>query len=68
MAEHTPLELEMIAALDPFARVARIMHDLNLPDDEPLRDCAPGIWPTIGDCRRADAALSAASGRAPKGE
>jgi hypothetical protein len=42
-------------ALDPFARVARL-HDaagLNSPDDYPCREFFPGIWPTLGDCRKA---------------
>ena len=47
-------------ALEPWARVAR----LNMPlaadwsDDRPARSSIPGAWPTWGDLKRADAALS----------
>lgn len=48
----------MRAALDPFARLARLNAPLNLPPDKPVRDFAPGAWPTLADCQRADDALS----------
>lgn len=44
-------------AMDPFARLARLNRDLNLPDDKPVREFAPGIWPTMFDCRRANDAM-----------
>ncbi len=43
----------LIDACDPFARAAGIVDALpdRLPDITPLRDCLPGIWPTLGDLR-----------------
>jgi hypothetical protein len=52
---------ELLAALDPFKRLADIMQTLGLPDDTPVRECAPGVWPTLGDCRRARAAIAKAT-------
>lgn len=39
---------------DPLARVANIVDALpnRKPDDLPLRECLPGIWPTLGDIRK----------------
>lgn len=42
---------QILDALDPFARLERISHDLNLPDDTPIRDFAPGVWPTRKDLK-----------------
>jgi hypothetical protein len=55
---------ELVDALDPFARVVRINDaaDMNSPDDKPCRDFFPGIWPTLGDCRRAAAILAKLGG------
>jgi NTP pyrophosphatase (non-canonical NTP hydrolase) len=41
------------------------MEPLGLPDDTPLRDCSPGVWPTLGDCRKARTALASASDEEP---
>lgn len=59
-ADHAELLKEMKTlrrALDPFARLARLNRDMNVPDDEPVREFAPGIWPTMKDCRRANEAM-----------
>jgi hypothetical protein len=55
---------ELVEALDPFARVARLNDaaGLNSPDERPCRDFFPGIWPTLGDCRRAAAVLAKCGG------
>lgn len=58
MTKLNELKALMADALDPFSRVAAIMEPLNLPDEKPLRDCAPGVWPTLGDCRNARTALA----------
>lgn len=58
MTKLNELKVLMADALDPFSRVAAIMEPLNLPDEKPLRDCAPGVWPTLGDCRNARTALA----------
>lgn len=49
---------ELLAALDPFARVM-IINELmpsefkaSTQDEESLRDLLPGSWPTVGDLRR----------------
>jgi len=39
-------------AADSFVRVHDLLEPLRLPDDTSLRDCLPGIWPTVGDLRR----------------
>jgi hypothetical protein len=49
------------AALDPFARVARLNAPLGIPDDTPMVQFIPCTWPVMADCRKADEAL------APKG-
>ena len=62
MTSPTDAQIEAVArALDPFARLARIMDALThrLSDDTPLREIAPGIWPTLGDCRKANDVLRA---------
>ena len=50
------------AGLDKFARVANINDALPPhlvpPDDVGARDCLPGVWPTMGDLRRARAAIA----------
>lgn len=49
---------ELLAVLDPFARVmvinARLPSEYAtaLLDEEPLRDLLPGSWPTVADLRR----------------
>ncbi len=52
------------AAVEPFAAVARILDALpegSKPADHvPMRGVMPGGWPTVGECRRARAALEAA--------
>lgn len=57
---------ELIAAIDPFARIARINRDLGslIGRGVPLREFIPGAWPVYSDCIRAEAALSKAKGRA----
>ena len=44
-------------ALEPFLSVAAILDALPpgyiVDDDEPLRKHLPGVWPTVGDLRRA---------------
>lgn len=49
---------ELRAALEPFARLYRLNAPLNLDENMPLRSFAPGAWPTLADCKKADAALS----------
>lgn len=57
---------ELVEALEPFARAARLSDaaGLNKPDDQPCRDWFPGIWPTRGDCRRAVRVLAKIGGEA----
>lgn len=43
----------MREAVDPFIRAANILEPLGLSDDKPLRECLPGVWPTVGDLRKA---------------
>lgn len=40
--------------MEPFKRLLAILEALpnKLPDDEPLRDVIPGLWPTVGDLRK----------------
>jgi len=54
------LNAELRMALEPFVRVAAIMQLLGLDPQTPLRDCAPGVWPTLADCQAARAALAKA--------
>lgn len=44
----------LVTACDTFARVANVIDAVpdRLPDDKPLRDVLPGVWPTVGDVRR----------------
>lgn len=63
-AFHRIQELE--AALDPFARAAAIADAIpdaaeREADDRPCREWFPGVWPTMGDCRKAGAVLSPSS-------
>lgn len=51
--------LERLAkALEPFARVYKIVEPLDLPDDKPMCEFVPAIWPTLKACREAQAALA----------
>lgn len=45
---------DLMEFCDPFARAANIIDALprRLPEDTPLREVLPGIWPTVGDIRR----------------
>ena len=38
--------------IEPFERLLAIQISPDLPDNKPLRDVMPGIWPTLGDLRR----------------
>jgi hypothetical protein len=53
-----PADLE--AALQPFLRLYRVQAPLNPPDERPLRDYCPGVWPTMGHLRRLYEAVQAA--------
>jgi hypothetical protein len=57
---------ELVEALDPFARVARLNDaaGLDASDERPCRDFFPGMWPTLGDCRRAAAIIAKIGGEA----
>lgn len=46
-------------ALGPFARLARLDEALDLSDAEPMSRFIPARWPTMADCRAAEAARSA---------
>lgn len=50
---------ELEAAITPFVRVYRLNEPLaaNWPEDKPLADCVPGVWPTWADLRRCGAAM-----------
>lgn len=55
--------LSLEAALDPFARAWRVMEAVPaqyrsaIEDSDGARDHLPGVWPTVGDLRRASEAL-----------
>jgi hypothetical protein len=49
---------ELARALDVFSRLCAIMDPLDLSDQKPVREFAPGVWPTMKDCRIARAALA----------
>jgi len=55
MPDEQPIDREaVVAALEPFARVALILDKLpsgRLDDSRPLREVMPGGWPTVGDAR-----------------
>lgn len=44
---------------DAFKSLCRVIDALpdRIPDDRPLRDAMPGIWPTVGDLRKLCAEL-----------
>lgn len=44
---------ELEAALSPFARVWRINRELTPDLESGMREYTPGIWPEMGDCKRA---------------
>ena len=33
-------------------RLERVIAPLNIPDERPLRDMLPGVWPTWGEFKR----------------
>lgn len=39
---------------DTFKRLCKVIDALpeRLPDELPLRDAMPGVWPTVGDLRK----------------
>lgn len=45
----TKNEKALMRAADRIARVANVVEPLGLADETPLRDVAPGAWPTLGD-------------------
>ncbi len=63
MSKKKPTSDELAAALETFARVWRMMRGLPphlLPGAvAPLKDHLPGVWPTVGDCKRANDVLEA---------
>lgn len=48
---------EIRAAAKPFSGVLSMNEPLNLPDEMPLRDMLPGVWPTVGELRKLIAAI-----------
>lgn len=57
MSERVKLSAEasalrkLLKATDTFERVYLINAPLNPPDDRPVRDYTPGVWPTMGELR-----------------
>ena len=47
----------LIEAVDPIVRLGRIVHP-DTHDSIPLRNCIPGIWPTIGECRNIESVVT----------
>ena len=41
---------KLLKAADPFMRLGKIVYP-STADYEPIRDYAPGLWPTVGDAR-----------------
>lgn len=43
----------LMACCETLARATNVIDVLpnRMPDDTPLRDALPGIWPTVGDAR-----------------
>lgn len=52
MSKMDPKVRAILKAADSVIRVALITRDFGYPDEQPLREVVPGIWPTIGDVRR----------------
>ncbi len=57
---------DLLAAVDPFARVLRIIDALpegyKIKDGTPLIAALPGGWPTLGELRRLVGLIEAANG------
>lgn len=47
-----PKRSKLFDTCDPFARAANIIDAACRPDNTPLRNVLPGIWPTVGDLRK----------------
>ncbi len=59
MTRIDPKVRALLKAADSIIRVALITDPLGLPDDRPLREIVPGVWPELGDVRRLrDAAIA----------
>ncbi len=43
---------EQKKAIQTFQRLERVIAPLNIPDERPLRDMLPGVWPTWGEFKR----------------
>lgn len=56
----TPDEIDQ--AMSPFLSLFKILEPLGLDPEQPLRDFAPGLWPTWGDLTRLVGALADQSG------
>ena len=52
-------EAELLEALEPFARLWMVLEPLGVSPDRPLREVAPGAWPTVAACKRAADLLKA---------
>lgn len=55
---------KLFEAHGTFQSLCRVLEALptRLPDETPLRDVIPGVWPTVGDLRKLCGEMEAVAG------